>query len=336
MELIICLAVLGIILVGTQSAVLIAAKAIPDGRSPNSRIVAAANIMDTITSELAYATSFTTMNSNRVVFTVADRNGDNQPETIRYEWSGTPGTPLTRTYNDGAAVTLASKVQNFSLVYTKAAVAPSSTVIESGEVLLDSFTNTGSVDDYDIKSSHWLAQIFTPVLPANAVSWRVTRVLITARRQSATTGVTQMQLRPVVAGVPSTQVMLQSTLLESSLPSGYMWWEIPFLNSGPVGPSASLCLVLQWAGDNESCRVQYRKGLANGGNVMVQGSDSSSWSPTSNSLLYYVYGTVATPGPPVATHNLTSIRCTLQLAADARSRADATVQILNAPQVSGP
>jgi hypothetical protein len=48
---------------------------------------------------------------------VADRNNDAVDETIRYEWSGTPGASLTRKYNVAAAVTVLSDVNEFGLSY---------------------------------------------------------------------------------------------------------------------------------------------------------------------------------------------------------------------------
>ena len=64
--------------------------------------------------ELNYALSFTERPVNVVEFTVADRDGDESPEFIRYAWSGTPGDPLTRQYNGG---TIAELVRDVHLLW---------------------------------------------------------------------------------------------------------------------------------------------------------------------------------------------------------------------------
>jgi len=57
------------------------------------------------------------ISSTTLAFTVADRDDDAQPETIRYEWSGGNGDPLTRAYNGGSPVSVAADVYAFELDY---------------------------------------------------------------------------------------------------------------------------------------------------------------------------------------------------------------------------
>lgn len=77
-----------------------------------------------ITAELSVATSVTERTATAVTFTVPDRNGDGQPETIRYAWSGTPGNPVTRAYNGGTPANVAENVYAFSLDYLLKTVGP--------------------------------------------------------------------------------------------------------------------------------------------------------------------------------------------------------------------
>ena len=69
------------------------------------------------------ATSFATLTPGEVVCTVPDRTGDNAPETIRYAWSGTVGTSLTRQRNGGTAEPIATNVQSFTLTYLRRGTA---------------------------------------------------------------------------------------------------------------------------------------------------------------------------------------------------------------------
>ncbi len=108
------------ILMGTMTSVIVVAShAIPDSQDPITKKIKAMEIVDLMASEIFYANAITEASVNSVTFTVADRgHGAAGPETIRYEWSGTPGDPLTRQYNGGTVTTIIDDVQLFTLVFT--------------------------------------------------------------------------------------------------------------------------------------------------------------------------------------------------------------------------
>ena len=116
-ELVLSMAVMTILVGGIGSALLLASHALPTGSEPATNRITVCQTLDQITAELYCAQSFAARSSTTVEFTVADRNEDKNPETIRYAWSGTPGDPLTRQYNGAAAVTICDDVQDFSLAY---------------------------------------------------------------------------------------------------------------------------------------------------------------------------------------------------------------------------
>ena len=72
---------------------------------------------DVILLDLSLAISFSERTSTAVTFLVPDRDGDGQPETIRYAWSGVTGDPLMRQVNGGAVAVLVDDVHGFSLDY---------------------------------------------------------------------------------------------------------------------------------------------------------------------------------------------------------------------------
>jgi prepilin-type N-terminal cleavage/methylation domain-containing protein len=335
-ELVVSVAILGIILLGAQSAVMISSRAMPSQNAPVSRVIAAASSLDTFAKELTYAINIQSSSANSITFTVADRNADNQPETITYQWSGVSGHPLTRQYNGGTVTSVVPSVHSFALAYTKTAVAQSITYSESSETQLDSYTSSLGLSDEDVRSTNWVAQIFTPSLPLDATNWRVTRVFIRAEKRSGNTGVTSVQLRPVVAGAPSSSILAETLLYESTLPSNASWIEIPFTQAGLLGKSASLCLVLQWISDTESCRVQHKNFLLGSPPTVMLRGNGSSWTTSNSSLLYYVYGKVTTPNPVTYSYQLQSVRCTIQTTADTSSQLSTTILTLNQPQVAGP
>ncbi len=335
-EMMISLVIMSIILLGSQAAVMVSSKAIPDGRSNTSLVVASANTMDTFSTEIMYALSFSVMSANTVEFMVADRDKDGQPETIRYSWSGTAGTPLTRTYNGGTPVTVASKVQQFQLAYDKRATPLPATVSEGSETLLAYYDSAYSSDDQSVKSDKWPSQYFVPNLPGNTVSWRISRLWVQAKRKNNALGQTNVQIRPMLDGVPSTVVYDEVPMMESNLSSSYQWVENTFSNAGPFGPSASICFVLKWISDSESCQVQYRNySIFVPSNYMITGKDGN-WGTSKDIMQYYVLGYVSTPNPISYTYNLTGVRCSFNAAGNSASTLNTTVRILNEPTVAGP
>ncbi|HOW18326.1 MAG TPA: prepilin-type N-terminal cleavage/methylation domain-containing protein [Phycisphaerae bacterium] len=116
-ELVAGLSITAILLLATLSAVTLATRAMPGQGDAVATALDSAAAIDMLTADLQYDTSYTEQSENAVTFSVADRNGDQLPETIRYAWSGTPGEPLTRTYNGGPAVRLVDQVREFSLQY---------------------------------------------------------------------------------------------------------------------------------------------------------------------------------------------------------------------------
>ncbi len=106
------------LLVGTMvSAVIVALHALPDPNSPAEQTAAAVDAAEWIAADLAMAMTITLADARAVEFTVPDRgHGALGAETIRYEWSGTAGHPLSRTYN-GVTTRICEDVHAFSLTY---------------------------------------------------------------------------------------------------------------------------------------------------------------------------------------------------------------------------
>jgi prepilin-type N-terminal cleavage/methylation domain-containing protein len=117
LELVVSVAVSGILLAGIASTLYVATRATDDGQSPWRGTCEGRMIAEEIASELTYATSFAERMPDAVEFTVADRGSDEVDEKIRYAWSGTPGDPLTRQYNGGTVVEILRDVHEFSLAY---------------------------------------------------------------------------------------------------------------------------------------------------------------------------------------------------------------------------
>ena len=337
-EMTVSLVIIGVILLGLGSTMLVASKAMPVG--PAHGILLGAEAAERISAELPYAVSVSYRSLHAVEFTVADRNGDAVPETIRYEWSGVVGNPLTRRYNGGAAVSVLDAVETFDLMYdldTVTTEVPQSN--ESGVSLLKSFQAVDDSQDYTIKSDRWYGQYFKPTLPADTVNWRVTRVEFYARYSGIATGACKVQIQSPTAGnLPSGVVLQETTLMEYTLTSNYLKQSFAF-NADGLAPDQGLCLVFRWADGTEACQIQGDNNLGSPvlNSTLVKSTDlGASWStyPT-ESLRYAIYGTVASPGQPQIeqTLYLSAVDVTVRAGADTTAQAVTGIRLLNRPEV---
>lgn len=336
LELTVAMAILSVLLVGLGSAVMLASRAVPDGKSYGSAVLAAGSAVDQIALDIGYATSITTHTATELIFTVPDRNGDASPETIRYWWSGTPGDPLLCQWNGNAAVPIADSVQEFQLGYDVRSEPLPTTYSEGGETLLACYTPYYDVDAYTVDNTHWIAQCFTPALPADATSWSVTRIRIRLRANGTRDGQIAVQLRTTAGGIPSPFVLAETLLAESTLDWDFRWIDIAFQGATGISPSSGLCILVKPKLNSPPCDVRYDDSAPSGG--MARTSDAgSSWTLESwKSLRYYVYGKVVTPGPAAYQQRLTSVRVRLRCGTDGRSRVQTSIPVLNQPQVVGP
>src|SRR5689334_18643361 len=98
-ELVIAVAIAGLIAAGIQSAIFIAMKSVPNSQGNAQSTINGSRILDRLVTELESAVYITERTATTLGFTVPDRNGDGIPERLRYAWSGTPGDALTYQYN---------------------------------------------------------------------------------------------------------------------------------------------------------------------------------------------------------------------------------------------
>lgn len=339
-EVLLASAILAVILLGMQSAMLLAARAAPDRSGGLSASLNASRAVDQLSADLAFASTIVSMTDKLVEFTVPDRTGDNSPETIRYSWSGTAGAPLQRTFNGGSAVNVADNIHEFSLTYNRRTQQRSPTYTESGEVLFSSNDGLGllNLGDGAIDSDNFYAQYFNPTLPASAVSWRLTRVKFKARTHGPSGGTTLIQARTAISSKPAI-VLEEASMLESSLSSSYTWQEVAFSNVSGLVPGTGLCVVFQWVNDAHSCDVQYQSLLATAANadLVTTSNSGSSWTVRSGQdMIHYIYGTYSTADPVAYDYWLSGVACTIRSGTDLTKRVRSTIRVLNEPQVGAP
>ena len=130
-EMVLSMAVMTVLLGGIASALVIAARAVPGTATPVSLTVDGYYAAERLASELYAAQTITARGATSISFTVADRNGDANPETIYYSWSGVAGDPLDRRYNGGVAGAVLDNVYQFNLTYVTQVISgpPKVTVV---------------------------------------------------------------------------------------------------------------------------------------------------------------------------------------------------------------
>jgi len=117
METLVSLSLAAILMAGIASAMLIALRTATESPGPAAEIREGHALLLDMTADIQYAQSITDSAPEAITGTVPDRNGDGNPETIRYFWSGTTGDTLMREYNGGAAAPVAQNVHGFRINY---------------------------------------------------------------------------------------------------------------------------------------------------------------------------------------------------------------------------
>ncbi|MFB3892485.1 MAG: hypothetical protein ACE15C_10740 [Phycisphaerae bacterium] len=117
MEMVLSLGIATILLMGIVGAMFIAQNGMASSAARADCFWQESRATQMIALDAGLATAFTERTSTAVTMIVPPRNGDTQPETIRYAWSGVPGDPLTRQYNGEPPATIASNVHQFNLTY---------------------------------------------------------------------------------------------------------------------------------------------------------------------------------------------------------------------------
>jgi len=104
-------------MVGMGSSIYVASQAFDEDVSTPLEIAQADDTLAQVMRDSQAATNISELTATAATFTVPDRDGDGDEETIRYAWSGTAGDPLTYQYNGGTVENLAEDVQHFELTY---------------------------------------------------------------------------------------------------------------------------------------------------------------------------------------------------------------------------
>jgi type II secretory pathway component PulJ len=203
METVVSMAIIAIVLLACGSVLVLAARVMNTSASGTAAQADAGQTVATqIAADLRMATSFSERTANAVTFTVPDRTGDGQPDTIRYAWYGAGGGNITinsvvygvapntlvRQFDGGPPATLADRVQAFSFNYLLRTVGQPTQSPASESPDQNLVTHSGlslNVKPFALKSTNWLAEYVQVAFPANTVSWKINHVKLQIARASA-------------------------------------------------------------------------------------------------------------------------------------------------------
>lgn len=336
-ELLVSLAATSILLVGLGSTLFVVFRSSSVSNNAPATMEAA-TVVDDLLSELRLAESIIEWTARTVEFLVADRTGDDKPERIRYEWSGTAGDPLYRKYNGSAPAEVAASIQSFEIDYTTTrAAAPPSGPLESEELLLfDSYAPEDS-QTHAVGGSNWVAQYFSPSLGVQVLQYKVTRVRLRAKYEGASSGRVRVEIRRTSGGMPTNTVLQATTMDEQSLTGKYAWREFKFDALQPENAGTGLSVVVRPMANTLAIQGRLTAGPQTNGTAVGSSSGGASWSTlTGQDLQMRIYGRGTLSVPIFLDHvrNLTDVQITLQQT-PASQPVTAAVSMLNAPEVIG-
>jgi prepilin-type N-terminal cleavage/methylation domain-containing protein len=116
-ELVMAMAIAGILLMGMSASIVIASRCVSEGYDVVGLALRTSDALGEVNSDLSTAEDFLDRTSSSVTFTVPDRDGDGVSETVKYWWTGSSDGRLMRQVNGGPEVVLAENVRQFALTY---------------------------------------------------------------------------------------------------------------------------------------------------------------------------------------------------------------------------
>lgn len=357
-ELVVAMATATVLLGAIASAMVLASHAVPTAKNAFHNTVEGYHAIEEVGADLFCAQTFLDRTPTAVEFTVADRDNDGGPETIRYQWSGTPGDPLTRQYNGGSAAVILDDVHDFSLGYvtrTQSETTVQNTTTWTQEAPLAYFDGwagiTPSDEFHTIGPGYMDSECFTFSPPGGATEAKVTRAsLVLAHgglpplnvevRVSRPKSDGSFEPEPTAIGTPA---LIPGTQLTTS-----PLWHDGFFSDVSVTDltNTGLCVVVTVSlTPPASVYYYYNRQAPDNGMVHRWTMDGgATWEPPNKDLhkqdlRFYVYGSYATGGEQQVTvdrYFVTSAQLAVQTGSDSDGRVETSMRILNEPEVTSP
>jgi hypothetical protein len=316
-ELLISLGLLGLVLIGAQSAIMVASRASTAQVAQVASIGSAGDAIARIAEDLAVAASVPERASTSITITVPDRTGDGAPDEIRYAWSGVSGGALTFSINGSTPQAVLSSVRGFVLGYDTTTRQRPTTYYEDAATILASYSSASNLVNRrvgkDLGTTYTRAQWFTPTLPSDAVAWSVTRVQFIARNRAKVDSVFNFQIQTERNGAPTRRIECQRTISETDFPASFGPVDVYLDTCRRFLPGESVAFVMEQLSGSDHAELSVRDKSNLASTYHLYSTDGgTSWVRPNESMLYTVWGRVMRPNPPSQATVLVSVRYTLQ------------------------
>ena len=117
LELLIAVSASGVLVVGMSSSIYIALRAADTSTTPADSILEGTRTLTEVALDLQDTLSLSTAGTRNLFANVPDRYGDGSVDTVQYDWSGSAGDPLYRSYNGNTPKIIVDDVHEFAFGY---------------------------------------------------------------------------------------------------------------------------------------------------------------------------------------------------------------------------
>jgi hypothetical protein len=346
LEMMTTLPAVGLIVSGIATSVIIMfqAKRADDNQFRNTYNAAA--IAQQITTDLETATSIISSSASHCDFYVPDRNGDGYPERMRYQWTGTAGSPantLQQIYQNNSAQNLLSNVTTFNLTYQSASwnattsdpTNPMQTIVHRHDACAG-----GTFNRFQVGNNRWCAQYFLPTLPVGEVNWELGGIRFMAKyTDTSLDGNITIQIRTatLLTNAPTNTILAEVTIPEKILGPNYRWIDVPITPIKRYVLDPGLCIVvLDKSASQNVADVMYQQNgsnMAAYANWFTSTNSGSSWTSanTTEDMRFYAYGRY---GNSSGTRSfMTGVDVSLETNGTSSQRVEHSARIIAAPEV---
>ena len=173
-------------------------------------------------------------------------------------------------------------------------------------------------------------------VPANAISWNITRFDFYGDKNGTTGETLTVEIRPAgdYFNIPTGNVLGRANIAESTLINGWNTVTFPAPIRGLAFNRVYNVVFSQLSGSGYAAEIDYNNSFATGINDSTDGG--ATWNyQTSRQMWGRLYGTYTTPG---TTYNVTrnyvsTVRISLQAGAQGYARVDASAPLPNTPEL---